>query len=126
MSIGVLIITHPGIGSSMKHTASRILGQAPCATKCLDVPPDAALPSIEEKAQCMISELDSGDGVVILTDIFGATPHNVAQRVATENCRVVSGLNLPMLIRVYNYSQQNLDEVAEKAVDGAQRSILVS
>jgi PTS system ascorbate-specific IIA component len=126
MSVGVLLVTHPGIGSAMLNTATRIIGGSSLPIKCLEVPPDAALEPLAERARGMLEDLDRGAGVLVLTDIYGATPHNVAQQVACgfANGAVLAGLNLPMLVRVFNYAEDDLDTLLGKAAEGGTRGIL--
>ena len=80
---------------------------------------------ILEDAKQAAQQLDSGDGVLVLTDMYGATPSNIACRLH-EFCqvRVVSGLNLPMLIRILNYPNLSLDELRHKAVTGGRDGVL--
>lgn len=126
MSVGILLITHPGVGSAMLHIASRIFGSSTVPIKCLEVPPDAALETTAERAESMLKVLDRGAGVLVLTDIFGATPHNVAQQSACKrsDATVLSGLNLPMLVRVFNYPDDDLATLASKAAEGGTRGIM--
>lgn len=126
MTIGVLLITHPGIGTGMLHIATRIIGRSTLPVKCLEVPPNAALEPVCERARSMLKVLDRGQGVLVLTDIYGATPHNVASHVACENhnSTVLSGLNLPMLVRVFNYPNDDLDTLVSKAAEGGTRGIM--
>ena len=99
--IGVLIVTHGEIGTSLLESASQILGRRPAQVCTLSVwrqddPDDLVL-----RAREMMEQIDAGDGVLILTDIFGATPGNVVSKLL-HNGRVegVSGVSLPMLLRV--------------------------
>ena len=70
-------------------------------------------------------KLDHGQGVLILTDIYGSTPSNIACALSTkENVRIISGINLPMLIRVLNYPNLELDELVLKAISGGQEGIM--
>ena len=126
MTVGVLLVTHPGVGSAMLHIASRIIGKSTLPIKCLEVPPDAPLDPVYERANSMLKVLDRGAGVLVLTDIFGATPHNVAQQMACNkrDTTVLSGLNLPMLVRVFNYPEDDLDTLASKAAEGGSRGIM--
>lgn len=126
MSVGVLLITHPGVGSSLLHIATRILGRSTLPVKCLEVPPDAALEPTCERARSMLKVLNRGAGVLVLTDIYGATPHNIAMEIACGNSdnTVLSGLNLPMLVRVFNYPNDDLDTLASKAAEGGTRGIM--
>lgn len=125
MTVGVLLITHPGVGSAMLHIATRIVGSSTLPVKCLEVPPDAALPPVCERARSMLKVLDRGEGVLVLTDLYGATPHNIAQEVACDKAglSVLSGLNLPMLLRIFNYPDDNLDTLTSKAAEGGSRGI---
>jgi PTS system ascorbate-specific IIA component len=120
------MITHPGVGNAMLHIATRIVGRTAVPIKCLEVPPDAAIDPILERARSMLKVLDRGAGVLVLTDLYGATPHNLAQRIACggPGTRVVSGLNLPMLLRLFNYPDDDLSTLTEKAADGGLRGIL--
>ena len=126
MSVGVLLITHPGIGSSLLHIATRIIGKSTLPVKCLEVPPDAALEPVCERARSMIKVLNRGAGVLVLTDIYGATPHNIAREVACNATgkTVLAGLNLPMLVRVFNYPEDDLDTLLSKAAEGGSRGIM--
>ena len=78
MSVGVLLITHPGIGTSMLHSARRIIAHCPLQTMCIEVPVDASPERTRDTAAKLIAQLDQGEGVLILTDLFGATPNNIA------------------------------------------------
>ncbi len=99
--IGVLIVTHGEIGTALLTSASQILGQPQPQVVTLSVwrqddPDDLVL-----RARELLEKIDAGDGVMVLTDIFGATPGNVVSRLL-EDGRIegVSGLSLPMLLRV--------------------------
>ena len=77
-------------------------------------------------ARATLLELERGRGVLVLTDIFGATPANVAQRLAVPGqCEVVAGVNLPMLLRTLCYcDQMTLTDLAEKAVYGGSSGVM--
>lgn len=124
MSVGILLITHPGIGTSMLHIASRILGDQGLPAKCLEVPADAALDPLQANAHELVSALDGGQGVLVITDIYGATPNNLARSLAADQrVSVIAGLNLAMLLRVFNYPQDDLPTLCQKAIDGGIRGI---
>jgi PTS system ascorbate-specific IIA component len=126
LSVGILLITHPGVGNAMLHIATRIIGRSTLPIKCLEVPPDAALDPVCERARSALKVLDRGAGVLVMTDLYGATPHNIAQRVACGERRatVLSGLNLPMLLRVFNYPDDDLQTLTSKAAEGGTRGIM--
>lgn len=72
-----------------------------------------------------LCKLDQGQGILILTDMFGSTPSNIACAVSDRNdIRIVSGLNLPMLIRVLNYPSLSLEELELKAISGGQEGVV--
>lgn len=126
MTVGILLITHPGVGNAMLHIATRILGRATLPIKCLEVPADAAVEPVCERARSMLKVLDRGAGVLVLSDLYGATPHNIAQRIACGalTTSVISGLNLPMLLRIFNYPEDDLQTLASKAAEGGTRGIM--
>ena len=118
--IGILIVSHGAFGESLIHSASHVLGKRPLYLRQLGVTvhddPDAILPV----AQDLIRFLDQGAGVLVMTDIYGATPSNIASRLL-EAGRVegLAGVNLPMLIRALTYRDEPLLEVRDKALSGA-------
>jgi mannose PTS system EIIA component len=99
--IGVLIVTHGSIGEALLTSASQILGSIPQQVATLSVwrqddPDDLVL-----RARELLDGLDAGDGVLVLTDIFGATPGNVVSRLLEDGkVEGVSGVSLPMLLRL--------------------------
>lgn len=123
--IGILIIAHGSLGESLIHCAAHVFGGTPERLQQLGVnvldDPNRLLPRVRE----LIGELDDGSGVLILTDIYGATPSNLACRLV-EPGRVgcVSGVNLPMLVRALTYRNDPLDAVTEKALSGGHEGIV--
>jgi PTS system ascorbate-specific IIA component len=125
VNVGILLITHDNIGAVLLRTAIEVLGICPLSTSTLAAPSDCDPESILADARQAAQALDSGDGVLVLTDLYGATPSNIAcQLHRFHELRVVSGLNLPMLIRVLNYPDLDLEELQHKAVSGGRDGIL--
>ena len=122
--IGILILSHGAFGESLIHSASHVLGKRPLFLRQLGVTvhddPEAMLPVAED----LIRFLDQGQGVLVLTDIYGATPSNIAARLLKPG-RVegISGVNLPMLIRALTYREGPLDELVDKALSGASEGV---
>lgn len=119
MSVGILIITHDGIGASIFGTANFMIKETPLDIKLLSASRESDPEELFETAVSLTRELDQGDGILVLTDLFGSTPSNIAHRLheyATVN--IVTGLNLSMLIRVLNYPDLNLAELTDKAYSG--------
>jgi PTS system ascorbate-specific IIA component len=125
--IGILIVSHGAFGESLIHSASHVLGRRPLYLRQLGVTvhddPEAILPVAED----LIRFLDQGEGVLVMTDIYGATPSNIAARLLKPG-RVegVSGVNLPMLIRALNYREATgaVSDLADKALGGAAEGIV--
>ena len=127
MSTAILLITHGRLSQHLVDTVTEMLGgQLSLQTDVLEVrtvqDPDVLI----KQGQRLVDKLDQGDGVLILTDAFGSTPSNIANRVAqSRRCRVVAGVNLPMLIRIYNYPSRNLNALAQTALEGGQRGVML-
>ncbi len=126
MSVGLLLITHQHVASNLLNTAKQMLDTCPLATRVLEVPLDHPVDDILLQADEHLKYLNTGNGVLILTDIYGATPSNIGKQLCQESdCKLVAGLSLPMLIRVLNYPQLNLENMALKAVSGGHDGILL-
>ena len=127
MSVALLIITHAPLGSATLEAARGTLGTTPLPVAVMDIPLDADPQREQQRAESLLRELDQGDGVLVLTDLYGSTPSNIASRLLQPGCdiRLLSGLSLPMLIRTMNYPTLPLDKLAEKAQSGAHAGILL-
>lgn len=124
--IGLLIITHNDIGTELVKTATGMLDMCPIMTEVLSVMPSSDPDAVLREARVLLSELNQGAGVLVLTDMYGSTPSNIAAHLADENqVKVIAGINLPMLVRVLNYPQLGLQELANKAVSGGRDGILL-
>jgi PTS system ascorbate-specific IIA component len=127
VSVGLLLITHNGIGTALLGTVTRMLGGCPLQARVLAVHEEGDCDRLCSLALDWALALDAGDGVLVLTDLFGSTPANIAAALQVRNAvRVVSGVNLPMLVRVLNYSGLALDALAEKAVSGGRDGVMCS
>jgi PTS system ascorbate-specific IIA component len=125
MTIGLLIITHNNIGTDLVDTATAMLGVCPLATEILPVSQKSDPEAVLKKARLLLAELDQGNGVLVLTDMYGSTPSNIAHSLLDgARARVIAGVNLPMLVRVLNYPRLSLDELAEKALSGGRDGIM--
>ncbi len=125
MSVGLLLISHNELGSNLLETATKMLGHCPLTTETLAIPITSDPALMQEQAQAMCRDLDQGDGVLILTDMFGSTPSNIASRLLDGNhSALVTGMNLPMLVRILNYADLKLPELAAKALSGGQDGVM--
>jgi PTS system ascorbate-specific IIA component len=123
--IGILLVSHGAFGESLIHCASHVLGKRPLYVRQLGVTvhddPDEILPVAED----LIRFLDQGQGVLVMTDIYGATPSNIAAKLLKAG-RVegLAGVNLPMLIRALTYREEPLDAVIAKALSGGSEGVM--
>ncbi len=128
MSVEILVITHNLIGQEMIATATSILGDGCQSIHFISIPANLEpqnLGACADQVKQAIGELISDHGVLILTDIFGATPCNLAGYFAAGlNVKVVSGVNLPMLVRVLNYCSSDIDQLYTVAIEGAKTGII--
>ncbi|MDX2505710.1 MAG: PTS fructose transporter subunit IIA [Gammaproteobacteria bacterium] len=129
MAVALLLITHDSIGSSLFATAVNMLGVSPIASKNLVVTQHMDIEQGLILASQMCNELDEGDGVLVVTDIYGSTPSNIAAKlieaVPDRQKIIVTGVNLPMLVRIMNYAYLNLPDLADKACSSASDSIFI-
>ena len=127
MACGILLVTHPGIGASLLAVATGLLRQLPLKTEAFEVPFDADFLALLPHASAALRRMDSGDGVLVLTDLYGASPSNLAGELARLGTPVrrVSALSLPMLLRVMNYAEQGLDQLPATAAAGTRNGAIV-
>ena len=126
MSVGILIITHNGIGASIFGTANFMIKDVGLDIKILSANRQSDPEELFASAKQLVTELDQGEGVLVLTDLFGSTPSNIAHRLhEITKVNIVTGLNLSMLVRVINYSNLNLEELTEKAYSGGKDGVTI-
>jgi PTS system ascorbate-specific IIA component len=127
MTCGILLVTHPGVGTSLLDVATRQLRHLPLKSEAFEVPFDADLDVLLPLASAALRRVDSGQGVLILTDLYGASPSNLAGQLARLGtpARRVSALSLPMLLRVMNYPEQGLDQLPATAAAGTRNGAIV-
>jgi PTS system ascorbate-specific IIA component len=126
--VGLLVIAHQPLASALAQSAMHVFSRDPrCGSyrlRALDVEPDADLTLLEQRARALLAEADDGHGVLVLTDCLGATPANVAARLAEPGrVEVVAGANLPMLLRALCYCDASVGLLAEKAIAGGTRGV---
>lgn len=126
MSVSLLLITHDRLGEQLLQTATTMLGVCPLNAEAIAVHGDGDPDQVIEIANNTLAGLEQGDGVLVLTDIYGSTPSNIAMRLLSDHrVTVVAGVNLPMLIRVLNYPRLSLEELAQKALSGGRDGVLL-
>lgn len=123
--VGILLVTHNGLGDSFVDCVKHVLGEVP---RNLDVLTVLASDDPQKKmveGQMLVKQLDAGSGVLILADIFGATPSNIARQLChAERVMGIAGVNLPMLLRVVCSPAVTLPELAKIAIEGGRECIV--
>ena len=123
--VGILLITHNGLGDSLIDCVRHVLGAAPAHVRALSVLASDDPLRKEKEARALIALLDEGQGVLLLSDLFGATPCNIAQRLCQPgHIEGVAGVNLPMLLRLASNSNKPLRELVQRALDGGRECIV--
>lgn len=123
--VGILLVTHNTLGESLADCVEHVLGKRPKNLGVLSVLASEDPAHKLREGEELIKELDSGSGVLILADVFGATPSNIGRRLChAERVEGVAGVNLPMLLRVVCSTNKNLKELAELAIQGGRACIV--
>ncbi len=121
---GIFIIAHAPLASALIACLSHIYGALPARTGALDITPEHESSQWLEIARIELLRLIDANGALVLTDLFGATPSNIAvQLAAIPQVRVLAGVNLPMLVRAVNYRAEPLASLADKTLAGGVNSI---
>lgn len=121
---GLLIIAHAPLASSLKAVAQHAYPDCAVNLEALDVPPNMPMEEIEARGRELLERVRNPEAL-IFTDVFGATPCNVAQRLADGvQVKVVAGVNVPMLWRSLCYRSDSLDAVLARAIAGATQGIM--
>lgn len=122
--VGLLIITHNNVGGAVFDAAISVLGSCPMPFEILPISQNCDPEERFEKAKQYVEKLNQSDGVLVITDMYGSTPSNIASKLVSDNVTTITGLNLPMLVRVMNYPNLSLDKLANKAVSGGQTGVI--
>jgi len=125
MTVGIVLITHDDVGAVLLQAAVSTLGMCPLKVEVLSVKRSDTPEAMIAKAHELVDSVSEGDGVLIMTDIYGSTPSNVAAAMlGPADVVSVAGLNLPMLIKVFNYPHSTLEVLFNKALAGGREGIM--
>jgi PTS system ascorbate-specific IIA component len=127
--VGILLIAHAPLATALAAAAAHVYACAPevagAQLRTFDVQPDSDTAANVALCRALVREIDSGSGVLVLTDAFGSSPGNVATQLAeTGRVTVIAGVNLPMLLRALCYRDGALAEAAEKALAGGTQGMM--
>ena len=123
--IGLFLVTHATYGESLIQCACHVLNRRPAQIAQLGVAMQDDPLNLLPQAREMIAWVDKGDGVLVMTDIFGATPSNIAMKLLQPGrIEGVAGVNLPMLLRALSYRDKDLPTLLAKSVSGGRDGVL--
>ncbi len=123
--IGILIIGHGALGECLIHCASHMLNKRPPRLRQIGVAAQDDPVLLVPQARKVVKELDEGDGVLVLTDMYGGSPSNIAAKlVIPGKVEAVAGVSLPMLIRALTYRDKSLQVMMTKAISGGCEGVL--
>jgi PTS system ascorbate-specific IIA component len=123
--IGILIVAHDSLGESLVDAVTHVLGTRPPQFGVFPVGADDDPLELRPRARADVRPLDSGDGVAVLADLYGATPCNLATKLARPgHVEVIAGVNLPMLVRAFTYRTRGMETLVKKAISGGCEGVL--
>ncbi|MFZ2306543.1 MAG: PTS fructose transporter subunit IIA [Rhodoferax sp.] len=124
MNTGILIIAHAPLASALRECVLHVYPETASGVLALDVLPNAPTETTRLAALALLDQL-AAPYTLVLTDVFGATPCNVAQKVVDGvHAKLVAGVNLPMLLRTVNYRHEALDVLVARALSGGAQCIM--
>jgi len=126
---GIIIVAHTPLASALLEFVGHIYGQVPEHIFAVNVPPHEDSKITLNKLQELVDTLHSENEVLVITDIMGATPSNVASRLMNKSnhgrdIQVLTGVNLPMLLRAVSHRHEPLSEIVEKSLQGGQQGVM--
>ena len=124
MTTSILIIAHAPLASALQACVLHVFPDAADAVFAMDVQADMPINAVLTAARKHIENIDT-EQVLVLTDVFGATPCNIAQKVVDGvRSKLVAGVNVPMLLRTVNYRHEPLDVLVTRAITGGTQCIM--
>ena len=124
MNVALLLVSHKGIASSLLDAATRIVNDKPSNIAYVEIPMDAPIDTMRKNIRDQLDKFDKNKDILILTDIYGGTPSNLASCfILNDKIQLVSGVNLAMIIKAINYRSLPLTELVEKIIEGGRQSI---
>jgi len=123
--IGVLIVAHDSLAESLAAAVTHVLGRRPAQFETLRVASTDDPSALAPKARALVASLDTGEGVLIFSDIYGASPSNLtAKLLKAGRVEAVAGVNLPMLVRAFTYRDKGMETMIKKAISGGCDGVL--
>ena len=124
--LGIVLVAHNDLAESMKRVAEHVVGPLPDIA-CISVLPEDDIDLKRQEIQKAIRKVKRKEGVVLLTDMFGGTPSNLAISLMKEGkIEVVSGMNLPMLVKLCRMRKESLGEAVKMAAESGRHYIMIA
>ena len=126
MKTPILLVAHQPLASALADVVKHVLGDVQDNLYTLDVAPDADKEIMQQDGRALIQDLNKHQGSLVISDCFGSTPSNIGQAIAASlpDCYFVAGANVPMLLRVLNYSDRDAKSIADIALEGGKAAIM--
>ena len=123
--IGILVIAHDTLGDSFVRAVTHVLGTRPPQFEAMSVRSVDDPLDLVPAARALLGGLDTGEGVLVVTDIYGASPSNLARKLLMPgSVEAVAGVSLPMLVRALTYRTKGMDTMVRKAISGGRDGVL--
>lgn len=117
LPVGIVLITHAPLAQALLACVQHVYGTPPPYLYALDIPAKQDIQTSLTQAQNIIQKANQGNGVIILTDLYGATPCNIAaQCYQAGHVEIITSVSLPMLIRAVQYSPQGFEQTLHKTL----------
>jgi PTS system ascorbate-specific IIA component len=127
MTISVLLITHANLGKSLLNELKNIFEKIPVTFVAANVKQKDNPEQLIEDLNTKLKDLDKGDGILILTDLYGSTSSNIAytlKKKSSTKIAIISGVNCPMLVTIVNYANLPLEKIVRKVIKGGKKGII--
>lgn len=120
---GIVLVSHGKLAEGLLDSITMFFGKNLKQVAVLALQLDTAIEDFQEALQKKVQEVDDGDGVIILTDLFGGTPANQCAALMSDKVDVITGMNLPLLVELFNQRMLNVEDIS-KLTDTAKEGIL--
>ncbi|MDA0360580.1 MAG: PTS sugar transporter subunit IIA [Proteobacteria bacterium] len=123
--VGIVLITHGSLGQSLIDCAKHVIGDPLKNIIAVGINGSASIEAMTKQAAEAISKVDDGSGIIVLTDMYGGSPSNITKKLLeSDNIYGVSGVNLPMLIRVLTYREKDIKTLIKKGLSGGSEGVM--
>ena len=123
--VGIVLTTHGFLGQTLIDCAKHVIGDPLKNITAVGINGNGSIEAMTEKAAEAISNVDDGSGIIVLTDMYGGSPSNITKKLLeSDNVYGISGVNLPMLIRVLTYQDRDIKTLIKKGLSGGSEGVM--